>query len=35
MDRWADLKIKKKILRRAGDKAIREWKETLKDADPI
>ncbi len=35
MDRWADLKIKKRILGRAGDKAIREWKETLKDADPI
>ena len=35
MDRWADLKIKKKILTRAGDKAIREWKEALKDADPI
>jgi len=35
MDRWADLEIKRKILGRAGDKAIREWKETLKDSDPI
>jgi len=35
MDRWADLGMKRKILHQAGSKAIRDWKEMLKDSDPI
>ena len=34
-DRWADLEMKKKVLHKAGDKAIKDWKEKLYDNDPI
>jgi alkyl hydroperoxide reductase subunit AhpC len=34
-DRWADLKIKKEVLHRAGLKSIKDWKEMLQDNDPI
>ncbi len=35
MDRWADLEIRRKVLHKAGENAITDWKEMLNDKDPI